>query len=91
MSWIRPSFMQVKWPVAVMLMRMPPRRRIGQRTTILQLLPCEDETLLLRGDPLLLLDLGLDILDGVRLLHIQGDRLPCERFDKDLHGGGSKN
>uniref|UniRef100_A0A914ND96 Uncharacterized protein n=1 Tax=Meloidogyne incognita TaxID=6306 RepID=A0A914ND96_MELIC len=27
MSWIRPSFMQVKWPVDMMLMRMPPRRR----------------------------------------------------------------
>ena len=33
--------------------------------TILQLLAGKDQTLLVRGDALLVLDLGLDIVDGV--------------------------
>merc|ERR1712174_1119 len=33
----------------------------------------------------LLLDLGLDILNGVRWLNLQGDGLACEGLDKDLH------
>ena len=31
------------------------------------------------------LDLGLDILDGIRGLHLQGDGLPRQSLDKDLH------
>ena len=31
------------------------------------------------------LDLGLDILDGIRGLHLQGDGLPRQGLDKDLH------
>ena len=31
------------------------------------------------------LNLGLDILDGIRGLHLQGDSLPCQGLDKDLH------
>jgi hypothetical protein len=30
---------------------------------------------LVRGDTLLVLDLGLDIVDGVGRLHLEGDRL----------------
>ena len=30
-------------------------------------------------------DLGLDILDGVAALHLQGDGLASERLDEDLH------
>ena len=33
------------------------------------------------------LDLGLDIIDGVRRLHLKGDSLAREGFDEDLHGG----
>jgi hypothetical protein len=32
------------------------------------------------------LDLGLDILDGVRGLHLQGDGLARQGLHKDLHG-----
>jgi hypothetical protein len=39
------------------------------------LLAGEDQALLVRGDALLVLDLGLDVVDGVRRLHLQGDRL----------------
>ena len=34
----------------------------------------------------LYLDLGLDILDGVTGLHLQGDSLPCQGLHEDLHG-----
>ena len=38
------------------------------------------------GDsPLLVLDLGLDIVDRVRRLHLEGDGLSGQRLDEDLH------
>jgi len=39
---------------------------------VLKLLASEDETLLVRGDALLVLDLGLDSLNGVSALDLQG-------------------
>jgi hypothetical protein len=33
----------------------------------------------------LTLDLGLDIVDSVGRLHLEGDSLPREGFDEDLH------
>nr|prf ORF [Drosophila melanogaster] len=60
----------------------PPRRRrnqvkggllldvvIGQGASILKLLAGEDQTLLIWGDSLLILNLGLHILNGVRWLY----------------------
>merc|ERR1719516_829563 len=38
---------------------------VGQSPTVLQLLPGEDEPLLVRRNPLLVLDLGLHVLDGI--------------------------
>jgi hypothetical protein len=44
-----------------------------------------------RGPPtLLVLDLGLDILDGVTGLHLQGDGLAREGLDEDLRGRGGR-
>jgi hypothetical protein len=37
--------------------------------------------------PLLVLDLGLDIVDGVRRLHLKGDGLARKGLDENLHGG----
>jgi hypothetical protein len=34
---------------------------------------------------LLTLDLGLDIVDGVGRLHLEGDSLTRKGFDEDLH------
>ena len=48
---------------------------IRQRAAILELLTREDQTLLIRRDSLLVLDLRLHIVDGVRRLHLQGDGL----------------
>ena len=58
---------------------------VGQGAAILQLLAGEDEALLVRRDALLVLDLSLDIVDGVRALHLQSDALAGEGLDKDLH------
>jgi hypothetical protein len=38
--------------------------------------------------PLLVLDLGLDIVNGVRGLDLEGDGLSRERLHEDLHGWG---
>merc|ERR1739837_57376 len=54
-------------------------------SSILQLLSSKDQPLLVWGDTLLVLDLGLDILNGVRRLHLQGDGLPSQCLDEDLH------
>ena len=59
---------------------------VRQRPAVLQLLAREDQPLLVRRDALLVLDLGLDIVNGVRWLDLEGDGLAGERLDKDLHG-----
>jgi hypothetical protein len=48
---------------------------VGKSTTILKLLAGEDQALLVRGDALLVLNLGLDVIDGVAGLHLKGDSL----------------
>ena len=35
--------------------------------------------------PLLVLDLGLDVVNGIRGLDLEGDGLAGEGLDKDLH------
>jgi len=50
---------------------------VTQRPTVLELLSCEDETLLVRRDALLVLDLLLNILNAVTGLNIECDRLAC--------------
>ena len=48
---------------------------VGKSTSIFELLSSKDETLLVRGDSLLVLDLGLYVINGVRRLHIERDGL----------------
>jgi hypothetical protein len=50
---------------------------IGESASIFQLLSSEDQTLLIRGDSLLVLDLGFDIVNGIRWLNIERDGLAC--------------
>ncbi|KAF7829342.1 hypothetical protein G2W53_020506 [Senna tora] len=54
-------------------------------SAVLELFAGEDEALLVRRDALLVLDLGLDIVDGVGRLNLEGYRLPREGFHEDLH------
>jgi hypothetical protein len=48
---------------------------VGQGSAILELLTSEDQSLLVRGNALLVLDLGLDIVDRVGGLDLKGDGL----------------
>ena len=59
---------------------------VRQRPAVLQLLAREDQPLLVRRDALLVLDLGLDFLDGFDALDLQRDRLARQQLDEDLHG-----
>ena len=45
---------------------------VGQSPAVLELLSGEDEPLLVRRNSLLVLDLGLDVVDGVRGLDLEG-------------------
>ena len=58
---------------------------VGEGPSVLELLASEDQPLLVRGDALLVLDLGLDVLDGVGGLDLKGDGLASEGLDEDLH------
>ena len=58
---------------------------VTQSTTILELLASKDQALLVGGDALLVLDLGLHVFDGVRSFDFKSDGLACEGLDKDLH------
>ena len=58
---------------------------IRKRPAVLKLLTSKDETLLVRRDTLLVLDLRLDVVNGVAGLHLQCDCLAGEGLDEDLH------
>jgi len=58
---------------------------VGQGTAILELLAGEDQALLIRWDALLILDLALDVVDGVGTLNLECDGLSSKGFDEDLH------
>ena len=58
---------------------------VREGAAIFELFAGEDKTLLVRGNTFLVLNLLLHSLDGVRGLHLEGDSLAGEGFDKDLH------
>ena len=58
---------------------------IRKGSAVLELLSSEDESLLVGWDTLLVLDLGLDVLNGVCWLNVEGDGLTSEGLDEDLH------
>ncbi len=58
---------------------------VGEGAAIFKLLAREDEALLVGRDALLVLDLGLDGVDGVGGLHLEGDGLSSESLDENLH------
>ena len=58
---------------------------VRESSSVFKLLSSEDETLLIWWDTFLILDLGLDILNGVCWLDLKGDGFTCEGFDEDLH------
>ena len=58
---------------------------VGERSTVFELLSSEDESLLVGRDALLVLDLGLDVIDGIGRFDLQSDSLTGEGLDEDLH------
>ncbi len=48
---------------------------VGQGTSVLELLASKDQALLVGWDSLLVLNLGLDIVDGITGLDLKGDGL----------------
>ena len=52
---------------------------------IFKLLASEDQTLLIRRNALLVLDLLLHVLDRVARLHVKGDGLARKGLDENLH------
>jgi hypothetical protein len=57
---------------------------VTQRTTVLQLLAGKNETLLIRRNALLVLNLGLDVFNGIRGLDIERNGLSRESLDENL-------
>merc|ERR1712050_262457 len=58
---------------------------VGQCAAILELLPSKNQALLIWWDSFFVLDLSFYVVNSVRCLNIQRDRLTCERFHEDLH------
>jgi len=58
---------------------------VGQGATVLELLAGKDQTLLVRRNSFLVLDLALDIVNGVGGLDLKGDGLAREGLYKNLH------
>lgn len=58
---------------------------IDKNAYVLKLLSSKDQLLQIRWNPLLVLDLGLDIVNCVRTLNFQGNCLLGQGLDKDLH------
>ena len=58
---------------------------VRKGSSIFELLSGEDESLLIWWDTFLVLDLGLDVFDGICWLNIEGDGLSCEGLDENLH------
>ena len=59
---------------------------IRKSAAVLELLASEDQTLLIRGDTLLVLDLLLNLVDSISGLNLESDGLASQRLNKDLHG-----
>jgi len=60
---------------------------IRQSPSIFKLFSSKNQTLLIWRNTFLVLDLRLDIFNGVRGFNLQGNGLSGEGFDKDLHLG----
>jgi len=58
---------------------------VREGSAVLKLLTGEDESLLIGWDALFVLDLGLDVFDGVGGLDFEGDRFSGEGFHENLH------
>ena len=58
---------------------------VRQSLAIFKLLASKNQSLMIWGNPQLILDFGLDIFNGVRRFNLKANGLASERLDKDLH------
>jgi len=58
---------------------------VAEGAAIFELLSGEDKTLLIGGDSFLILDLLLDLLDGITGFNLEGDGLASKGLDENLH------
>ncbi|WVZ09607.1 hypothetical protein V8G54_014137, partial [Vigna mungo] len=58
---------------------------ISKGSPIFQLLPSKDKPLLVWWNSLFVLDLCLDIINGIRAFNFQSNGLSCQRLYKNLH------
>jgi len=58
---------------------------IRERTAIFELFACKDETLLVWRDASVVLNLGLDVCNGVRWFSLERHGLAGKGLHKDLH------
>merc|ERR1711894_759837 len=58
---------------------------VRKSAAIFKLFTSKDQSLLIWGNAFLVLDLGLNILNGVGCFNLKGDGLAGQSFDKNLH------
>merc|ERR1712156_1389809 len=58
---------------------------VREGAAILELLAGKDQPLLIWGNALLVLNFGLDVLNGVRRLNLESDGLASQSLDENLH------
>jgi len=58
---------------------------VRKSSTILELFTSKDQSLLIWGNALLVLDFGFNIIDGVWSFDLQSDGLASQSLDEDLH------
>merc|ERR1712153_229622 len=58
---------------------------IRQCTAIFKLFTSKDQSLLIWGNTFLVLNLGLNVLNGVRCFNLKGNGLTSQGFDENLH------
>merc|ERR1712227_353015 len=58
---------------------------VGEGSSIFKLLSGKDQSLLVWGNAFLVLDLGLDVLNGVRWFNLKSDGLASQSLHEDLH------
>jgi len=58
---------------------------VGEGSTVFQLLSGEDKSLLIGGDTFLILDLSLNVFNGVTGFDVQSDGLTGKGLNENLH------
>merc|ERR1719162_2400016 len=58
---------------------------VRESTAIFKLFTSKNQSLLIWGNTFLVLDLGLNVLNGVRCFNLKSDGLASQGFDKNLH------